>query len=665
MTYVYRILTVFCLCLLLTSAVFAFADAKHHDGPAPVLGDDLAVQLQIPLFSPSFADLPVASVGATPILLKELWPTLHGSENPTTLAKRFKQELETRIAAQAAASGQVKIYADPNIREDGSFLVEIPLFSEMFPEVPVALVNDEPITVVEFSTDLQSVHGEMAGHDAASGSKENIERLMERLLTVRLIEQEARNIGFDQTSSFRKQAAEFAEKTLLYALLNKQLETLSLDMDAANELYQQVSLQGKFENYQFTREQDVVDFREKLEKSKDFDSLIAAAVANKQAIPSEQQDFIRFKDLLPNIASEAAQMKLGGISQTFRQADGFLIFKLLDRQFVEDPQALEYAKKTIWEKQKAEFATKYIADTVDRYTEFNEQAKSALDFEKIKQAKPDIQLGTALAPLLKDDRVLVRVKGPTDVSFSVADIARKIKENYFHGVDVALDAKEVDTKKQQIIDDTLFRIAGTFEAQQLGLDKSLQYRMDVAEFERRLLFDIFMAKVLKADVRYSEEDVQQYYQRHQAEYMTPAMFKFKSLPFYKLEDAEKAAAKLRSGSDFKWVSANSDGRVDVQNKDLLQFDRNILSLSTLPKTLQQQAAGVERGDSLVYSDPDNFYYVLYFEEVYPPQPRPYDQVRKDLLKIVYQEKTAETLELWVEKLKEAYETKIYLAAKGH
>lgn len=663
MTYFPRIFIAFCFCLVFSTGVFAFADAPHKHGPVPVLGEDLAVQLSIPLFDQDFAELPVASLGGTPIFLRELWPALEKTQDSSELSAQFKQALDARLADRAALTGPVKIFVDTNIGEDELLLAEVPLFSDFFQEVPVALVNEEPITVAEFSADLTSVHNEMSGTEAATGSKENIQRLMDRLITVRLIEQEARNIGFDQTSAFTKQAEEFKENTLLYALLNKQLEGHRLDDEAVDALYHQVSLQGKFANYKFTSEKDAVAVREGYAEGKDFDALIAEALAKKQAIAGEQQGFLRFKDLLPNIASEAAELEVGGVSQIFRQADGFLLFKLLERQFVEDPQALDYAKTNVWERQKADFAHKYITETVDRYAVFNEQAKEDLNFHKLKETNPDIKLGAALEPLLKDQRVLVTLSLPTPVVLTVADLAEKIRDSYFHGVDAALDAKEVDTKKQQILDDTLFRIVGTYEAQKLGLDRTEKYRMETAEFERRLLFDIFMAKVVTPDVRYEEEEVQQYYAQHQAEYMTPAMFKFQSLPFYRKADADKAAAKLRGGSDFKWVSANSEGLVEVQNKDLLQFDRNILSLSALPKSLQSQAAGVQRGDSLVYAQPDNFYYVLYFEDVYPPEARPYAQVRKDLLGIVYQEKVAATLEDWVEKLKEAYATKVFLVVK--
>ena len=162
------------------------------------------------------------------------------------MSEQFKQALDDRIKQEQADPKQLVLYADSNIHEGSLLNLNVPLFLDLFAETPVAFVNNDPITVAEFSQDLQSVHSDMANSEAMSGSAEKIESLMQRMIAVRLVEQEARNIGFDQTSAFRKQADEYAQKTLLYALLNKQMEGLALDDAAVDDLYHKISLQGKF-----------------------------------------------------------------------------------------------------------------------------------------------------------------------------------------------------------------------------------------------------------------------------------------------------------------------------------------------------------------------------------------------------------------------------------
>ena len=236
------------------NAAFAGADQPSDGMSVDELGRDLAVELQIPLFDPSFAETPVASMQQKPVFLKDLTPALEQSQkilfwnrdtSPAELSRQFKQALDNQVKSSRAQPEQLTLYAATAIENGQLLRVSVPLFLPLFAQTPVALVNDVPVTVAEFSQDLQSVHSEFSTNETATNADQNIQQLMERMIAVRLVEQEARNIGFDQTSQFRSQATEFAQKSLLYSLLNKQVENLTLDEAQVNELYEKISLQGE------------------------------------------------------------------------------------------------------------------------------------------------------------------------------------------------------------------------------------------------------------------------------------------------------------------------------------------------------------------------------------------------------------------------------------
>lgn len=663
------------LLLLFIPAAIAFGPAEQKGGAAaPELGRDLAVELKIPLFDPSFSETPVASLGPKTVLLKELTSSLSANHKflfweykteAEELTEQFNQALAERIKQHDDNSVQLTTYTRGEIDEQHQLKLDAPLFSDLFVDVPVATIDGVPITISEFSRDLQSVHMEAKGDHAHSGATDNIQRLIDRLITVRLVEREARNIGFDQAPSFRQLVENHAQKTLLYGLLNTHVASVAIDDAAVDELYRDISLEGKLQSYRFEVEEDANKLLASYKDGADFDQLIADAIKRGKAIAGEDEGYIKFKNLLSNIAKSASDMEIGAISEVFRQADGFILFKLIGRRFIEDEQARQFAMNKVWETQRARAGTDYINQVIDQHSVFNEDVHSALDFAKILAANPEIQLTEALQPLLADERSLATISGAESEQITVAAVAKKIKETFFHGTDVALKPAEVDKAKDEILQDMLFRLAGTVAAQKKGLDQRDDYKREIVEFERRSLFDIFMQKVIMPEVKLTEDQVRAYYDEHQDDYMTPAMVRFKSLPFYRDIDAQDAADKLNKGSDFKWVSANAEGLVDVQDKDLLQFDRNILSLTALPEDLQKRAATAKRGETIVHEEPNNFYYVLYFENVFPPEAKPYDKVREDVLKIVYQDEVTATIGEWVEKLKEAYETKVFLVRGDH
>ena len=661
----------------LTSA-FAFGDAQHaeeHRANQVVLDDSATLSLQVPVFSASFAGTPVAFVNEHPVLLGQLTPVLTPVHDemplPTegaakALTTTFNRELDKVIAERSQGKTDVRVerMTVAGIDKDRNLLLNAPLFSLWYGETPVAEIDQEPIVMAEFSRDLKASYGDMTEENHHSTLTENAQHLLDRLIAVRLVALEARNIGLDQTATIRKQVDDFAEKTLLYALLNKQLAGLTVDEKEANKLYRDISLEGKFESYRFSTQEDAVAILKALEEKKSFDALIKEAIAQGKAVKEPDAEYTSFKNLLPQIATDAKEMKAGDISKIYTKADGFLIFRLVDKRFMEDPAALQFARKAVWDRQVASQGEKYVSTLVDEKAVFNKEAEAAIDFAKIKEKNPEIKLGEALAPLLTDNRVLATVKGAETEILTVAEFAGRLNSTFYHGTDIPLDVKEVEGKKDQILTDILFRRAGTLVAKNLGLDKEQDYRLQVEEFERKTLFDNFVQKAVVPDVTISEEEVRQYYDDNLQKYSTPTMLRVKSLPFYRENDARDALKKLQGGSDFKWVAANSSGLVPVENKDLLTFGNSILSLTSLPAHLQKEGESYRTGDAIVFDDPGKFFYVLYFEKVYPPEPKPYDQVREEIRQIIFQNKVEETLEMWIGKLREAYDTRIYLSGQA-
>lgn len=664
----------FLLTLFSLHHAMAFGNSAHlemHQQNAKELSQDQKLTFRIPVFSEEFAGTPVASVNGHPVLLGELTPELKvvdeemplaNSSAAKALSNTFKKLLDQKVAQRSAGKSetQTEIYTDATITQDRLLTLQVPLFSAWFSDMPVAEVDQEPIRLGAFAQDFESAYKEMSGENPNATPEKIGQSLLQRLVTIRLVEFEARNIGLDQTDSIKKQVDAYAEKTLLYALLSKQLEGKKVDEKEADKLYKQISLQGKFDTYRFTKEEDAIALLKAVEKGEKFKPLIDQAIQKGQAVKEDQPGFIKFKDLISQVATAASEMKIGEISKIYRKADGYVIFQLKDRQFIEDPSALQFARKSVWDGQVAKIGAKYITDLVNSTVTFDKKAQEDLDFQKIGKKNPNIKLSEALAPFLKDQRVLATVKGAEPGTLTVAELANKLKGTFYHGTDIVLEPKEVNTKKEQILTDALFRMSGKVVAVAQKLDQTSDYQMKVAEFERKTLFDNFMQKVIVPDIKLTEDDIQKYYEEHKDQYSTPMMIKVKSLPFYKEKDAQNALKKLQSGSDFKWVSSNTEGRVNVENKDLLTFDNNILSITSLPEDIQAKAKGYKTGDAIIYPDPDKFFYVLYFEQVYPAEPKPYDQVRSEIRQLVFQNKVEESLDQWVSRLKEAYKAQVFL-----
>lgn len=79
----------------------------------------------------------------------------------------------------------------------------------------------------------------------------------------------------------------------------------------------------------------------------------------------------------------------------------------------------------------------------------------------------------------------------------------------------------------------------------------------------------------------------------------------------------------------------------------------------MPDDLQKAVAGVKSGDYRLYGSPEKGFYVLYIQEVVPPKSAPYEEVRDEIAKTIFDDKLKKGVEDYADKLKAVSDVKIY------
>jgi len=537
-----------------------------------------------------------------------------------------------------------------------------PLGSPLFSETPVAVVNDEPITFRDLTRYIASTHVGRTEDPTSTGK--NYADLLERVITTELIVQEALNIGFDETSKFERQVEEMEESLLISALMSQHLETVQADPAEVKGLYEKMSREFLLSTVKFKVEADAVSFKEQSESGEDFAELVRRFTEEGRAEPeSEGQTYMKLKDLLPRIAEAAYFMEVTDVSQIFSERKGFLVFRIEDARFYEDPAVKEEAHQRILEPVQKEAAGEYADYLQEKYSTIDEKLLKKADFEKGKSGFLSLGEGEPVdfQKLRKDERVVATVHSDPPFTVTVGDLAREVEEGLYHGVEQALDRKkELNEKKRIKLRNMLFKRTAVLEARSQGLDQREEYSDAIERFEDSILFGMFVNKVIAPDVKIAEEEVRKYYEEHTDDFSSPKMLRMDGLAFHELTDAESALEKLRKRADFKWVSANSPGQVESGTEGVLDFKNSLLSLTALPEDFQKDADRAKSGDVLLYAGPKGYHYVIAVGKVFPPTPQPYDGARGPIAKIIVGEKMQVLIDDWSEKLKGAYETRIFV-----
>jgi hypothetical protein len=551
------------------------------------------------------------------------------------------------------------------VRQEGSMnVLQIPLFSEVYAQTPVAMVDEEPITVKDFVAELATMHNAMG--DSETPASRNFVKMLDRLVTIKLVKQEALNIGFDQTPAVQKQVEEFALKSLIKDLLARQIIDLQPDEETAEALYRQMALEVKTLTFRFRQQLDAETLLGEVHAGGDFRELAEEMVAGGKAAGGIESEFQKLNDLLPNVAKAVVNMEPGAVSEVFKGKNDYLIFALLDQRVYEDPEVRLAARNMALRQKADQTQREYLNSLTDKYATFDDEAMHLVDFEKIAAENPDALRSAVLDRLQGEQRSLVTISnGEETVLIKTSDVVGAIKAEMYHGIDGTINASQMNKQKVVFIKNRLNAVTGRMEAEQQQIHLSAAYLEKVEAFQEKVLFDTFIAKAVLPGLVVQEEDARRYYYNHLEDYASPLMLKMKSLAFTNKESAQDALIKLQAGSDFKWVSANMTGLADAEDARALNLGGSLLSVTALPHDLQHQVAGARQGDMFFYAGPDNLYYTMVVESAFPPQAKTYEEVRQEIGKIVYGQVVNKALEEWVVKLKEVYETEIFLVQNDH
>lgn len=546
----------------------------------------------------------------------------------------------------AAGKESAGVPGDPRIS------LRVPLYSPAFEKVPVAEVNGNPIPLQEFGFVLASFHAGKT--DPREGARIDYGQVLERLINVKLVGQEAEKIGLDELPEVKAQVDAFSTATRRQLLIQNALRESNVRPreEEIEKIYRENVREYRIRSVLFGKEEDARKMEEEIRGGKGFDELADRRIDDGAAKGSKEPDTVRLGagKLQPAVAQAVAGTAAGSTSSVIRVKDGFVILKVEDILYPEDPGEREKAAKKATAIARGKALDEYKAGLVRKYAKPDRKLIERIDFSA---KKPGFE------NLLKDKRVAVRIQGGKDVT--VGEWARAIREKFYHGVTPEDSGRKISRKKLQILDEIVEKRVLDREALAKGIDKSDEYKARVGEFRDSLVFGMFLEKVVAPDVTVSPEEVQAYYDRHAAEFRYPEMARIDGLAFGKLQDAEDALGKLQKGSDFKWMKENAEGQVPADAPGRLDFKGDIVMTASLPEDVQKTVTGGKPGDLRIHASPEGYVYVLQIREMVPSRVRPLEEVRDIVTGAVYNQNFDRNVEEWFVKLRKAGDVRTYLA----
>jgi len=501
----------------------------------------------------------------------------------------------------------------------------------------VATVTGEPITLEELNRDLAF----------ASGASQS--EVLGRLINVNLVVQEGKRIGLDELPEIKNMIDAFSKVTLREELMERRVKDIKADQKEIEKLYREGIKEWKVSSVLLEKEDDAKKMAEEIGTGKNFDELSKQYVAAGKAKEGERGEWLKVKNISPQIVNAISKIKAGSISPIIPIKSGFVILRLEDIRYTEDPEAMKQAREEALKRKKVQVLKDYSNALIKKYATVNQDVLKSIDYES---------KAPGFEALLKDKRAVAKITGEDPIT--VAELTRHLKMQFFHGIERAIESKKLNSKKVPALDEMIYKRVFRKEALRLGLDKTEGYENRVKEYENSVLFGAFVNKVIVPDIKMKEEEMKAYYGEHVKEYTMPEMMRINGLVFAKREDEESAIEKLRKGTEFQWLAENAEGQVDKDTKGLLTFDGKLVATKDLPEGVQKAIHGARAGDFRLYESSNGYFYVLAVQDVIPAKPQPYEEAREAVAKRLFNEKVKKAVEDYADKLRAVSEVRIYL-----
>ncbi len=518
----------------------------------------------------------------------------------------------------------------------------------------VATVEGEPITVDEFNQAIGMIHEKMTGEKKATPI--DYSRILDRLIAVKLVGLEARNIGLDDLREVKDFMKAYTTKTLIVMEVADHLKDAKPDPALVRKIYRAYVKQYKLESVDFKVKSFADEAKKKMAAKKNFEKVVSDAIKKGIAQGDIKGSLTKPEKMLMPVAEEVSRMKPGQISPV-RPAgvNNYVIVKLVGFAYPKDPAAMKRAQRDALQYEQVKLYGAYVSQLAKKHVKVHKDVMKALD--KIDYASKKFDM----AKFMKDKRVLADVDGARPIT--VGDLGAEMDKYFYHGTDKVANKKILQIK-DKLFNDMLAKRLLVEQARKHGVDKAEKYKQMVADREAGVLFEEFMKRVVAPDVKVGLAELKTYYKGHIGDFSSPRMVKVRSMAFAKRQDAMTAAAMLEKGDSYGWVKTNAAGQLPKGAKGakgVLDFGGGLITFSSMPEGAQKALADAKEGDNRVFAY-SNLFYVLFLEKNVPPKPQSFDTVKEDIYKKVYTQKFNQAADVWISKLKKAYKVRIFDAS---
>lgn len=502
-------------------------------------------------------------------------------------------------------------------------------------EMVLARVNGWPVSLKEVKEEFRRNH---IGHLSFIGSKEELAKIVNRVIESRLLIEEAYRIGLEKDKEIEAALDTFRlqkMKTALY--LDEVLAKIKISEEEMKNLYQGLNQRLRVWLILTPTEAEAREIQKALREGANFAQLARESSWDNSAKKGGDLGYISRGRLAEKLEKVAFQLQEGETSGVVSSARGYAIVRVEERREVERPEFSRVEKR------------------LKRVIRKRKESALRAEFLRRLRAQGQITINESLLSLealideaISGELILTRIN-EKEVKFE--HLRRRVNLNRLKELVPHVRGAEIRLTLNQLIDQEIM----AQEAQHKGYGQKEEIVRQAKRQEEYLILTKLVNQIILAGLEVTEEEVRHYYQGHAEQFTMPGRIKVGHILVSTRKEAEEILARIRAGASFEQLAKELS-----QNPLTAAKGGEIGWLARQPVTnpVTEAAFSLNPGEvSGPVEGPNGFHLIKVWERKEKTL-APFSRVKGVTARRLLGEKRQQRIDQWLEKLKASAEIEV-------
>lgn len=498
-------------------------------------------------------------------------------------------------------------------------------------ETVLAVVDGEPVTEEDLKYALNIAHRR---EDLSSAGALNLSVYVQKLIDDRLIIDEARRMGLDQSPEVQQAMQAYILRESVVRLHDEEIvQKVSVTEKDVINYYKKNYERFTIGLIEVKSEEEAGEILEQLKREESFKDL-----AQKYSTHPSKKDggeIVFTRNSMSTYIDEAvSSLKPGEFSDVIKIANKYYIVKLIDRKEAPDEElervrgSIERAIRKQKEKERSDEYLKYL----------RERASIKIDSELL-SAIEMVRGSEEIEKWSKDERPLAEVNGSV---LTVGDF-------------VAIASPYIRKSNEDIINNWIDRKLVDQEALSRHYENKPDLKKMVYRYENQLLKNTFIKRLIMPRIVISDKTLEDYYSRHQKSFIKPARFKIQQITVKTMGEAQDILNNLQNGADFSWLAK----RMSTDSAGPKGGDAGWFNSAELPEPVREIVDTLKPGNISPIIKIDSLYRIVRLQGRTEEEVEEFNKVKDSVYRACFDEQFKTLLDDYATQLEIGAKIKIY------